>query len=200
MGRGAHHPAVSSWAQGSQNAATCQQARQRALDSLRLLCRMQENIVIQPQGIRVFHQCLWGKFSISMWIHQLGWLTRTGPSNLDQGCLVDDQTLGLAPLVGMEVYWGPSLQSGLSVLKWSTVEGVGVIYHLMGSPLHRKRVMPVGNVGSPPSSLSRMNWTCFLGLCLAGVGALHHCSLLLNLKVLGCSFKSLIWRQIHPLE
>ena len=56
--------------------------------------------------------------------------------------------------------------------------------------------MPVGNVGSPPSSSLMVNLTS-LGFSSAGAGALLCHTLLLNSLVLACSFKSIIWRHSH---
>ena len=45
----------------------------------------------------------------------MGWLTGSGPSGLDWDWVADDQTLGLAPLVGVELHWEPSSRSGNGV-------------------------------------------------------------------------------------
>ena len=121
-------------------------------------------------------------------------------SGLDWGWLVDDQTLGLVPLMGVELHWGPSSWSGHSISMSSIVIGVRMVHCLTASPPDRKRVMPVGNVGSLPSSSSMSNQTCFLWLSSAGVGGLPCHSLLLDVWVLACTFKSLIWRHTHSLE
>ena len=159
---------------------------------------MQENIVLLPQGIRVFHQGAWGILNISAWIHLWGWLTGSGTSGLNLDQSTDDQTLGLAPLVGMAL-WGPPSQSGHGVSIDPVVVGVRVVYCLEASCPDRKRVTPVGNVGSPPSSTSLLNCTCPLGLSSAMVGALPSHILLLDSLVLSCSFKSHIWRHSHSL-
>ena len=52
------------------------------------------------------------------------------------------------------------------------VVGVRVVYHLVASPPDRKRVTPVGIVGSPLSSSSMLNQTCFGGFASARMGAL----------------------------
>ena len=191
-GGGVHHPAVLCWARVSWNATTCHQPMQRALVLLTFLCRLCVNIIIWPQGIRVLHQYLWGIFSISALIHLHGWLTRSGPSGLDWGWLVDDQTLGLAALVGVDIHRGPSSWSGCGALTVPILAGVGVVYHSVASPPDRKRVTPVGKVGLPPNSSFRPNWTCFLGLSSMGVGPYLAVPLLLDLQVLPCSFRSLM--------
>ena len=56
-----------------------------------------------------------GILNISAWIHLWLWLTRSGPSGLNWDWLVDDKTLSLAPLMGVELQWGPSLWSGCGV-------------------------------------------------------------------------------------
>ena len=65
---------------------------------------------------------------------------------------------------------------------------------LSPSPPDRKRVTPVGNVGSPPSSLLMLNLTSFLGFSSVWMGALPCHALLPDSWVLACSFKSHIWR------
>ena len=71
------------------------------------------------------------------------------------------------------------------------------VYYSMASPKDKKRVMPVGNVGSPLDSSSMLNLTCFLMFSSARAGALPCCALLLDSWVLVCSFKSHIWRHSH---
>ena len=150
------------------------------------------NIVIWPQGIRVFHQYLWGIFSISMWFHLQGWLTGSGPSGLNWGWLVDDQTLGLDPLGG----GGSLLGALLMVRPWcidrSYCSRGGSSISLNSLSFRQEESHACRHVGSLSSSLLRLNWTCFLGLSSTGVGALPCCALLLDFQVLACSFRSLI--------
>ena len=56
-------------------------------------------------------------------------------------------TLGLAPLVGVELHGGPSLGIGCGVSVGPVVLKVGVLDHLTVSHSARKRFMPGGNVG-----------------------------------------------------
>ena len=142
---------------------------------------------------------MWGIFSISSWIHLQGWLAGSGPSGLDEDWIADDWTLGLAPPMGVELCLGPSSWSGHDVSTGPVVVGVEMAYHLMASPPDRKRVTPVGKVGSLPNSSSRLNLTCFLGFSSARMGALLCHPLLLNFQVLACSFKSCIWRHSGSL-
>ena len=74
-----------------------------------------------------------------------------------------------------------------------------MVYCSMASPPDRKRVTPVGNVGSLPSSLLMLNLTCFLGFFPAGAVALPWHTLLQDPWVLVCSFKSHILRHSHLL-
>ena len=113
---------------------------------------------------------MWEILNISAWTHLWGWLTGSGPSGFDLDWVADDQNLGLAPLVGVALFGGPSSWSGHDVLLDSVIVGVRVVYCLMASPPDRKRVTPEGNVGSLPSSSLRLNWTCFLGYSSAGWG------------------------------
>ena len=99
----------------------------------------------------------------------------------------------------MAVLGEPSSWSDCSVSIDPVVVGVRAVYYSAAFPPNRKRVMLEGNVCSPHSSSSRLNWTCFLGLSSAGVGALPHHVLLLHSQVLACSFKSHIWRHSHSL-
>ena len=63
-------------------------------------------------------------------------------------------TLGLAPPVGVELHWEPSLGIGLGAYLGAVVVDMGALDPLMVSPLAKKRVMSGGNLGSPPSSSS----------------------------------------------
>ena len=153
---------------------------------------MWEPITILPLAFCFFHQGRWAIFIISARIHLQGWLTGSGSSCLRQDQTADgwDGTLGLAPLVGMELHWKPSLRVGHGESISHVVVEIKALYCSMVSPLARKRVMPRGNVGSPPSSSSMLNLTCVFGFSSIGVGAL-----LLDSQVLDCNFRSLIWRQ-----
>ena len=98
---------------------------------------------------------------------------------------------------GVELHWGTSSQLGHGISIGPVVVGVRAVYHFTVSPPDRKRVILVGNVGSPPSSSSIWKVTCFLGFYSVGVGALLCCTLLLDSWVLACSFKSCIYRHSH---
>ena len=76
------------------------------------------------------------------------------------------------------------------------VVGVGMVYNSTASPPDRRRVTPVGKVGSPPNSFLRLNLTCSIGFSSARKGG---CTLLLDSQVLACSFKYHIWRHSHLL-
>ena len=129
----------------------------------------------------------------------MGWLTGSGSYGLGQDWAADGlvRTLGLAPLVGVELHWGPSLRVGCGESVDPVVAGIRVSDHLMVSPLARKRVVPWGNVGSLFSSLSMLNLICFFGFSSTRVGALLCHTLLLDSQVLECNFRSLMWRQSH---
>ena len=93
-------------------------------------------------------------------------------------------TLGLAPPVGVELYWGPSVRVGSGESIGPVVVEIRVSDHSTVFPSARKRVMPRGNVGSLPSSSSMLNLTCFFGFSSTGVGAQLCCTLLLDFWVL----------------
>ena len=77
-------------------------------------------------------------FSILAWIHLQWWVSRSGPSGLSQGWLVDAWTMGLAPLVGVELHLEPSPLSGHGASIGPVLAGVGAVYCLMASPPDRK--------------------------------------------------------------
>ena len=85
----------------------------------------------------------------------------------------------------------------LQCINGSYCSRVRVVYHSMASPPDMKRVMPVGSVGSLPSSSLMLNQTCFLGFSSARAGALPCHTLLLDSWVLACSFMSHISRHSH---
>ena len=114
-----------------------------------------------------------------MWIHLWGWLTRSRPSGFDQGWLVDDQTLVLAPLVGVELHWGPSLWSGHGASIGLIVAGVRAVYHSMASPLGRKS-HACGQCRFPTQFFIKVESGLLLGAFLAMVEALLCHALLLD--------------------
>ena len=151
-----------------------------------------EYITILPLAFSSFHQGRWVICIILAWIHLQGWLTGSGPSGLDWDQAVDGWagTLGLAPLVGVELQWGPSLGIGHGESVGPVVAEIGTLGCSMVSPSSRKRFTPGGNVGSLPSSSSILNLTCFFGFSSTGVGGLLCHTLLLDSQVLDCKFKS----------
>ena len=155
---------------------------------------MWEPIAILVLAFSSFHQGRWAIFIISAWIHLCGWLTGSGSSGLGQDWEVDGWagTLGLAPLVGMELHWGPSLRVGHGESVCPVVGEKRVLGHLMVSPSARKGVTPGGNVGLLPSSSSMLNLTCFFSFTSTRVGTLLCCTLLLDSQVLDCNFRSLM--------
>ena len=83
-----------------------------------------------------------------------------------------DETLGLAPLVRVELHWESSLMVGHCESVGPVVAEIRMLDCSTVSPLARKRVTPVGNVGSLPNSSSMIKMTCFFGFFSTGVGVL----------------------------
>ena len=83
---------------------------------------------------------MWVIFIISAWIHLWGWLTGSGHFGLDWDHAVDGwaESLGLAPLVGVELHWGSSLGVDCGVSVGPVAVEMGSLGHLMVSPSVRK--------------------------------------------------------------
>ena len=113
---------------------------------------------------------MWGIFSTSIWIHLWGWLTGSGASGLDQGWYVDDETLAPCSSGGDGTPLGALFMARLQCINRTCHSWGGSGISIDGLSPDRKKVMTVGKVGSPPSSLARSNWTCFLGISLVRVG------------------------------